>query len=74
MEIKLGIVQVAREITLDSAESPEEISSRLAAAVESKGILELEDEKGRKVLVPAERIGYVELGSPSARPVGFGRV
>lgn len=74
MEIKLGILQVAREITLESTETPEEVSSRLASALESKGIFELADEKGRKVLVPAERIGYVELGSPNARPVGFGRV
>lgn len=74
MEIKLGIVQVAREITLETQESPEEISNRLASAVESNGIFELADEKGRKILVPANRVGYVELGSPNARPVGFGRV
>lgn len=74
MEIKLGIVQVAREITLETQESADEISSRLASAVESNGIFELEDDKGRKVLIPAVRVGYVELGSPNARPVGFGRV
>ncbi len=74
MEIKLGIVQVAREITLETQESPEEISNRLASAVDSNGIFELADEKGRKILVPANRVGYVELGSPNARPVGFGRV
>lgn len=74
MEIKLGIVQVAREITLETQESADEISSRLASAVESNGIFELEDDKGRKILMPAGRVGYVELGSPNARPVGFGRV
>lgn len=74
MEIKLGIVQVAREITLETQESADEISSRLASAVESNGIFELEDDKGRKILIPAGRVGYVELGSPNARPVGFGRV
>ena len=74
MEIKLGIVQVAREITLETQESGDEISSRLASAVDSNGIFELADVKGRKILIPADRIGYVELGSPNARPVGFGRV
>ena len=74
MEIKLGIVQVAREITLETQESADEISSRLAAAVESNGIVELADVKGRKILIPADRVGFVELGSPNARPVGFGRV
>ncbi|WP_297741255.1 DUF3107 domain-containing protein [uncultured Tessaracoccus sp.] len=74
MEIKLGIAHVAREIALETQESPDEISNRLASAVESNGIFELADDKGRKILIPADRVGYVELGSPNARPVGFGRV
>ena len=36
--------------------------------------LVLTDEKGRKVLIPATQIAYVELGSEHARAVGFGAV
>ncbi len=75
MEIKLGIADVAREVTLESEEHVEEVRDRLAAALETDGgILELDDVKGRKVIVPAKRIGYIEFGSPNARPVGFGAV
>ena len=37
-------------------------------------LLDLTDDKGRRILVPGERLGYVDLGSPSARAVGFGAV
>ncbi len=74
MEIKLGITHVTRELTIESGETPEEVEQRLASALESDQVFSVEDVNGRKVLVPAQRIGYVELGSPNARPVGFGRV
>jgi len=35
-------------------------------------MLSLADEHGRKILVPAERVAYVEIGEQSARKVGFG--
>jgi hypothetical protein len=34
-------------------------------------VLHLKDTKGRAVVVPASKIAYVELGSPSASTVGF---
>ena len=30
------------------------------------------DLKGRKVLIPAAQVAYVDLGAENARPVGFG--
>lgn len=74
MEIKLGIADIAREISLETEDTAEAIGERLTAALESDGVFEVTDHKGRKVLVPARRLGYVELGSPNARPVGFGAV
>lgn len=74
MEIKLGIADVSREVTLETDASTEEVTAALGAALENDGIFELTDTKGRKVLVPARRVGYVELGSSIARPVGFGSV
>ena len=31
----------------------------------------LTDTKGRKVLVPTDKLAYVEIGSPSSGQVGF---
>ena len=35
-------------------------------------LLSLVDEHGRKLLVPADRLAYVEIGEPAPRRVGFG--
>jgi hypothetical protein len=33
--------------------------------------LSLIDDKGRKILIPGERLTFVELGAPEQRRVGF---
>ncbi|MGW7257083.1 DUF3107 domain-containing protein [Streptomyces sp. NPDC054834] len=73
MEVKIGVQHAPREIVLESGQSAEEIERVVAEALAGKAqLLSLEDEKGRKVLVPADRLAYVELGEPAVRKVGFG--
>lgn len=73
MEIKIGVQHAARELSLESELSAEEVEKAVSAAITGKsGLLVLNDEKGRKVIVPADRLAYVEIGEPSARRVGFG--
>ena len=74
MEIKIGITHLAREVALESTATPEEVSEQVRKAVVDKTLLDLVDEKGRRILIPGDRIGYVDLGSPTARAVGFGAV
>lgn len=72
MEIKIGVQQSAREIALDSPLSADDIAQAVSTALADGGVLSLEDEKGRRIIVPADRIAYVEIGAESARRVGFG--
>ncbi len=72
MEVKIGVQQTAREIALESAQSPDEIAESVRAALADGGVLSLEDEKGRRILVPGDRIAYVEISPASSRRVGFG--
>jgi hypothetical protein len=73
VEIKIGVQHAARELSLESELSAEEVEKAVSAAITGKsGLLVLNDEKGRKVIVPADRLAYVEIGEPSARRVGFG--
>lgn len=74
MEVKIGITDVAREVTIDTQSSPDEVVDALRQAVEGSGLFELSDEKGRRVIIPASRVGYVDIGSTSTRAVGFGAV
>lgn len=72
MEIKIGVQQTAREIVLESDQSPEDIDASVRAAMADGGILSLEDDKGRKILVPGDRLSYVEISPATSRRVGFG--
>ncbi|MFB7270351.1 DUF3107 domain-containing protein [Streptomyces sp. NPDC056244] len=73
MEVKIGVQHTPREIVLESGQSAEEVERAVADALAGKAqLLSLTDDKGRKVLVPAERVAYVEIGEPTTRRVGFG--
>jgi hypothetical protein len=73
VEIKIGVQHAARELSLESELSAEDVEKAVSAALTGKaGLLVLSDEKGRKVIVPADRLAYIEIGEPTARRVGFG--
>ncbi|MEU4495106.1 DUF3107 domain-containing protein [Streptomyces sp. NBC_00210] len=73
MEVKIGVQHAPREIVLESGQSAEEVERAVADALAGKAqLLSLTDDKGRKVLVPADRIAYIEIGEPATRRVGFG--
>ncbi|MEU6705302.1 DUF3107 domain-containing protein [Streptomyces wuyuanensis] len=73
MEVKIGVQHAPREIVLESGQTAEQVEQAVADALAGKAqLLSLTDDKGRKVLVPADRIAYVELGEPTTRRVGFG--
>ncbi|MYT31620.1 DUF3107 domain-containing protein [Streptomyces sp. MspMP-M5] len=73
MEVKIGVQHTPREIVLESGQSAEEVERAVSEALTGKAeLLSLEDEHGRKVLVAADRLAYVEIGEPSIRRVGFG--
>ncbi|MBB1246466.1 DUF3107 domain-containing protein [Streptomyces durbertensis] len=75
MEVKIGVQHAPRELTLESTQTAEEIEAVVAEALTGKsGLLSLEDEHGRKVLVPADRLAYVDIGETKTRRVGFGAV
>lgn len=73
MEVKIGVQHAPREINIESVQSAEEVEKAVADALSGAAkLLSLTDEHGRKVLVPADRLAYVEIGELTARRVGFG--
>ena len=71
MEVKIGIQNAARELTIDVEQSADDVQSLVADAVASDRVLTLQDSKGRWVLVPVTKLAYVELGHGTAGQVGF---
>jgi len=74
VEVKIGVVNSAKEIVLEIARKSSEISKDVADALTNGGMLSLTDEKGRVVLIPIEKLAYLEIGEPSERRVGFGSI
>jgi hypothetical protein len=74
VEIKIGIQHVARELTVETEATGAEVETDLRKALADGTMLAITDEKGRRVLVPADKIAYIDLGQEKTRPVGFGTV
>jgi hypothetical protein len=72
VEVKIGVQNVAREITFDTDATAEEVAKAVATAIDKGSVLTLSDAKGRQVLVPVGVIGYISLGESERRGVGFG--
>ncbi len=74
MEVKIGIQYAPRELVVETESSAEDVERALKNAMADGGVLVLSDVKGGKVLVPAEKIGYLQLGGSEPRRVGFSNV
>jgi len=72
VEVKIGVQDSPREISLDSDDTPEQVTAAVKAAIDAGGLLSLTDDRGRTILVNAAKISYVEIGASSSRRVGFG--
>jgi uncharacterized protein DUF3107 len=76
MEVKIGIHSVPRELVVETDTPAEEVERLLSAALEKgeHAVFALSMAKGGRVLVPADKIAYVEFGGAEARRVGFGNI
>jgi len=75
VEVKIGIKGTPRELLLETDQTPDDVAAAVrASAAEADSVLELTDLKGRRVLVPFEKLAYVEIGAQESRRVGFGGI
>jgi hypothetical protein len=74
VEVKIGVQHAARELTVESSSSPEEVAAQVTAAIGAGGVLSLADSKGKRVMVPVDKLAYVEIAESETRPLGFGRL
>jgi hypothetical protein len=73
VEVKIGVLHTPREIMVDSNQTPDEVEQLVSEALKSvDGQLALTDERGRRVIVPANLVAYVEIAQADTRRVGFG--
>ena len=72
MEVKIGVQFAPRELSLESAQTPAEVEAAVIEAIaDGNGTLNLVDDRGRRVIVPVDKLAYVEIAESSPRTVGF---
>jgi len=76
VEVKIGVQSVPRELVVETDTPAEEIERSLAEALEKgdHAVFALSVTKGGRILVPADKIAYVEFGGTESRRVGFGNI
>jgi hypothetical protein len=76
VEVKIGIQSVPRELVVETDTPVDQNERDLAAALEGDGrsVFTLSVTKGGKVLVPADKVAYLEFGPQETRRVGFGNI
>ena len=75
MDVRIGLIQNAKEleVQLDDDADVGALRKQVDAALKDGSTLWLTDRKGRQVGVSAEKLAYVEIGSPEdGRRIGFG--
>ncbi len=71
-EVRIAVTNVSSDLAFESPATPAEISAAVSAAISTGTPLVLKDVRGRTIMVPADRIGFVEIGEQTERRVGFG--
>ena len=77
MEVKIGIQSIPRELVVETETPVEEIERVLAEALhaaDGQGLFAIDTAKGGRLLVPADKIAFVEFSADQARRVGFGNI
>jgi len=75
MEVRIGVKGAPRELALDSNQSVDDIQKAVDAALkDGTPTVTFTDEKGRRIVVAADKLPYVEIAETEGRRVGFGTI
>lgn len=72
MEVQIGILNSARELTIEIEGDEKKVAGVVEEALKSSPILKGTDKKGRPVLIPSSAISHAIIGEAEERRVGFG--
>lgn len=72
MEVKIGVQNAARELSVDTDIEPDAVLASLDTALKDDSLFTITDSKGHTVAVPADKVAYLYFNADSGRKVGFG--
>jgi hypothetical protein len=72
VQVRIGVQSVPKELVVETSLSADEVEQAVSDAVaEDDGVLSLKSRNGR-VVVPAAKLAYLEIGDAEPPSVGFG--
>lgn len=71
-DVRIAVTNISTELSFECPSEVDEIRSAVTSAIASGSPLVLSDVRGREIIVPADKIGFVEIGEQVERRVGFG--
>lgn len=71
MEVRIGVQNAARELSIDTTLDAEGVQEAVAEALRDGGVLALADSKGRRIVVPGDKLAYVDITAGTIGTVGF---
>ena len=75
MEVRIGVKNAMRELSIDTTLTVDELESAVETALKDGGTtLTLADDKGRRLVIASDKLLYVEIAESEGRRVGFGAV
>jgi hypothetical protein len=75
VDVRIGVTYSPKELDIELPDDadPAKVKAEIEASLGKGEIVWVLDRRGRQVGVPADKIAYVEIGSPdSDRRIGFG--
>ena len=71
MEVKIGVQNASRELNIDTTLDADGVEKAVVTALKDGGVFTLSDSKGRRVVVPGEKLAYVDISTSVSGQVGF---
>ncbi len=72
MEIKIGVLHAPRELLIDTEMTADQVAKTVSDAVLQGGAVTFDDVRGKRLILPIDKLAYIEIGEPEQRRVGFG--
>lgn len=71
MEVKIGVQNASRELSIDTTLDADGVEKAVSAALADGGVLALTDTKGRRLVIPGDKLAYVDISTSVTGTVGF---
>jgi hypothetical protein len=72
VQVRIGVQSVPKELVVETSMSAEEVEQAVGDAIgDDDGVFTLRSRNGR-IVVPAAKLAYVEIGESDTPSVGFG--